>query len=580
MSRTESVQGLWARLINRYHVRRAYRESSESSFVFLPEPRMIGRLARGRQICAGKYLFAGSVVEAPDRVIWDIETPDAAFERELHGYVWLDDLAAVGGSETWSRAQDWLQDWIRRFGRGAGPGWSPEVTGRRLIRWINHSAYLLQDGDEQRSKAFGRSLGHQIRFLSNRWQTMPQDLSRLEALTTLVQASLVLAGHQINAEQVIAALAQEIDREIGSDGGISTRNPEELLEVLSLLVWTQSVFTDAERVTPGPVVDAIERIAPALRALRHSDGALARFHGGGRGIEGRLDHALANSGARPTAQPGSAMGFARLSAGRTTLIMDVAPPPTGSLAVGHASTLAFEMTLGRRPLVISCGSGAQFGAGWAKAGRTTALHSALEVDGSPSSVFSAGHQRDTGRDPLVGVPRDVRVRRYSDVSGKGIHASHDGYLQTHGLNHVRAVELVPDGGRLSGDDTLTAASENDIRRFERMRDRMGRSGIPFSIRFHLHPDVTVQAGHTDTAVSLRLGSGEIWVFSFQGTATMLLQPSVYLEKGRLVPRETNQIVLSGRAVAYMTHVQWALERAQDSPAHIRDVGDEEIEISG
>ena len=43
---------------------------------------------------------------------------------------------------------------------------------------------------------------------------------------------------------------------------------------------------------------AIERIAPTLRALRHSDGTLARFHGGGPGREGQLDQALAASGIR------------------------------------------------------------------------------------------------------------------------------------------------------------------------------------------------------------------------------------------------------------------------------------------
>ena len=33
-------------------------------------------------------------------------------------------------------------------GRGAGPGWTPDLTGRRLIRWINH-AILLLNGQER-----------------------------------------------------------------------------------------------------------------------------------------------------------------------------------------------------------------------------------------------------------------------------------------------------------------------------------------------------------------------------------------------------------------------------------------------
>ena len=564
--------------MNRYHVRRAYRGAPVPSFAFLPEPRMIGRLRRGRQVCSGKFLFAGNVVEAPDRIIWDIEVPSGAFDRQLHGFVWLEDLAAVGGSEAWDLARVWTQEWIRRFGKGAGPGWSPERTGQRLIRWINHSVYLLQVEDEWRSEVFRRSIGHQVGFLSSRWERIPRGRHRLEALTALIHAHLVLAGNTIDLELLVAALVRDLDREIDSDGGIPTRSPEELLDILSLLVWTQSMFVDAERIPPGPIVEAIGRIAPTLRALRHSDGSLARFHGGGCGIEGRLDNALVNSRERRHGQPGLSMGFARISAGRTTVIMDAAPPPTGSEAIGHASTLAFEMTVGRRPLVINCGSGVQFGAGWAEAGRTTALHSALELDGISSSFFGRGHGKIRGRHPLSGVPKDVHVRQFSDINGKGVQASHDGYLPTYGLIHVRSVELSSDGARLCGDDTLTAASENEIRRFESMRNRLGRSGIPFSIRFHLHPDVIVRADHGDPTMSLRLGSGEIWTFRFQGPVTPQLQPSVYLERGRLVPQETNQIVLSGRAMAYVTHVRWTMERAEESPTRVRDLIREGIEI--
>ena len=73
-----------------------------------------------------------------------------------------------------------------------------------------------------------------------------------------------------------------------------------------------------------------------LRALRHADGGLARFHGGGRGAEGRLDAALANAGIKPLPSAGMAMGYVRLTGGRTSIVVDAAPPPQGS-ALAHAS---------------------------------------------------------------------------------------------------------------------------------------------------------------------------------------------------------------------------------------------------
>jgi len=65
------------------------------------------------------------------------------------------------------------------------------------------------------------------------------------------------------------------------------------------------------------------------------------------------------AGVRAVVAPGLAMGFARLAGGRTTVIVDAASPPDGRAGgSAHASTLGFEMTSGRRPVIVSCGSGA------------------------------------------------------------------------------------------------------------------------------------------------------------------------------------------------------------------------------
>ena len=56
----------------------------------------------------------------------------------------------------------------------------------------------------------------------------------------------------------------------------------------------------------------------------------------------------------------------------------------------------------------------------------------------------------------------------------------------------------------------------------------------------------------------------------RGVATMTLDESVYLEKGRIRPRATKQIVLSGVVIDYATRVGWTLSKAQDTPSNIRD----------
>jgi uncharacterized heparinase superfamily protein len=563
----------WARAMDGLHARLAGLGRGATAFVSQPEPRTVGSLARGTQLLAGNFMFEGHLVEAPGSSIWDIAAPDAAFEEALHGFAWLDDLAAVGDAPARAGAQLWLGQWIRRFGRGRGPGWAPETAGRRVIRWINHALFLLNGQDSAASRAYFAALGRQTVHLSRRWRAAPAGLPRFEALTGLVYAGLALEGMGRLAEPARRALAAECGRCIDAGGAIPTRNPEELLEVFTLLTWAAAALAESGG-TPLPAhLAAIERIAPTLRALRHADGGLARFHGGGRGQEGLLDHALATAGIRTGPAAGLAMGYARLSAGRTSVIVDAARPPAmAHSGSAHASTLAFELTSGRRPLIVSCGAGSVFGEAWRRAGRATPSHSTAVIDGySSSRLGPRGQVGRRLRELLVHSPDEVRVQQSAGPEGLSLLASHNGYVATHGLTHVRRLDLSLDGRALQGDDTLGALSEDDRIRFERLLDQSGEAGVRYAVRFHLHPEVEAELDMGGTAVSLALKSGEIWVFRQDGAATLTLEPSVYLEKGRLKPRATKQVVLSAVVMDYAGQVGWSLAKAQETPLHLRDL---------
>ena len=96
-----------------------------------------------------------------------------------------------------------------------------------------------------------------------------------------------------------------------------------------------------------------------------------------------------------------------------------------------------------------------------------------------------------------------------------------------------------------GEDLITTLKDDDENRFAKALGRSGLQGIP-SVRFHLHPDVDAVADLGGAAVSMALKSGEIWVFRHDGSGELSLEPSVYLENGRLKPRPSKQVVLSGR----------------------------------
>ena len=545
---------------------RAGKVAAAKGFAILPEPRTIGHVGRGQQLLAGHFRFGGHLVEAPGQSIWEIAAPDEAFVQDLHGFVWLDDLAAVGDSMARIRAQGWVWDWIGLYGRGRGPVWLPDVTGRRLTRLINHAAFLLQGKDGAAQQAYLQALSVQTGFLQSRWGKAAAGLPRIEALAGLLQASLSLESDIDPGETAKAAtaLGQEAAAVIDAQGGIASRNPEELLSIFALLTWAAQSLTEAEQPVDAALLAALQRIAPTLRALRHADGGLARFHGGDRGAEGWLDAALAASGVKPAPVGKLVMGYARLQGGRTTVIADAATAPGGAArALAHASTLGFELTSARRPLIISTGSGAAFGGDWHKVGRATASHSTLVLDGLSSSRF--------GADDLLSHRAQVTLARpLHYAQGNGIHMVHDGWSRSHGLMHSRELVLSNDGRSLSGQDELTALTPADRKRLDAALLRHNGQAVPFALHFHLHPDVAAVMEPADGSVVMQLRSGEVWLFRCESGQVARLAPSALLEPGQNGPLPCLQIVLEGHVRGSETRVVWTLAKSQDTPQAIRD----------
>ncbi len=246
-------------------------------------------------------------------------------------------------------------------------------------------------------------------------------LARFEALAGLLHGALSLDGMERHVEPALRALARECGTQIDARGAIATRNPEELLEIFTLLTWCASLLGDAGRVPGTALHSALERIAPTLRGLRHADGgagAVPRRRPRRRGTSG--------PGALPVraSAPGRRTrrrrwATSRLHHARTSVIADTAPPPRrDASAAAHASTLAFELTSGRRPLIVNCGDGAVFGESWRRAGRATASHSTLAIEGYSSARLGTASLISGRRaELLIDAPKSVPLERRATGSG-------------------------------------------------------------------------------------------------------------------------------------------------------------------
>lgn len=536
--------------------------------------------------------------------------PPPAALAALQAFAWLEDLAAAKENAARPQAWAWTEAWITRFGRGKGPGWTADLTGARVLAWLNHSAFLLSAARKGEAEVFFTALWAQTRFLGRRWRRAGAGLPRLRALTALILARAALGGFAGPSKAMREVLAREAGRVMGAEGVLASRSPEALLEIELLLRWAGEALAASGQTPPPSLAEARAAILPLLRALRHMDGGLARFHGGEAGVPGRLEEALAAplpeapeaESAAPEAQekplPISApeafsvkalvaaraarealaaapppdpraMGFARLSAGRTSVILDAEAPPETRAA--QASTLAFTLTSGRRPLIVSAGAGAAFGADWVAAARSSLLHSTLVLENFSSSRLAPG-----ARAGLFDERAAVTSFRALDFpQGTGLSAQHDGWRQSHGLIHARELALSEDGRQLGGQDELLALWPAEKRRLADVLAAKGEGGLPFTLHFHLHPDVRAELDMGGSLVSLLLKSGEVWLFRPEPGVLPRLTPSVYLDPARVAPRPSLQIELEGRVTGPETKMTWTLAKAQNAPPQRAEVLDDE-----
>lgn len=481
-----------------------------------------GDRTQAEAILGQEFVFFGRRV--PFGVMpWSMLPPGPAMVRAMHGFAWLGDLKANGSQQARARARALVMGWIAANRRWSAVAWSPPVLGQRLASWLATSDFLLADADGDERARFFESAGRQARHLARVAGIRSGGTDAFAIASGEIAAALCLGS--VALAPALRRLEREIARQILPDGAHVQRNPALHVDVFRQLLDIRSALNNAGEPPSAWLSDAIERMAPMLRAFRHGDGRLALFHGAKEGDRSLSDALLAASKVATSAHASAPeVGFERLTAGRTLVIVDVGAPPVG----GHASPLAFEMSHGRERLVVNCGAFGGDDERWRSALRSTPAHSTLTVEDADAI--------DVGW--LGALAMRISSARQDMEGASWLDAHHDGYGRRFGISHRRRLYLGETGADLRGEDRLE-----------------GRAGRRFQVRFHLHPDVQSTLSEDRASVSLRTASGvELRFFAVGGSVG--LEESTYLG-GSDQPRCCRQIVVTGTTQKDATRVKWS-----------------------
>jgi uncharacterized heparinase superfamily protein len=508
------------------------------------------------EIYHGRFPLGGRMVETGGESPFIAAEASLAWKHSLHGFRWLRHMREASNDLAAANARALVSDWIDSHGtRLEGVAWEPAVTARRIIAWLQHSTIVLQGAEFPFYRAFLRSLATQIRYLRVMVRDMPEGEEKLRARIAIAFSALSLPAPASALRNATRSLAVELDRQILPDGGHVSRNPMAVLELLADLLPLRQTYANQAEAPPAALLGAIDRMLPALRFFRHQDGSLARFNGMGATIPDRIAAILRHddtAGQPLLHAPHS--GYERLSVGDTTVIADTGATRDPDASIdAHAGCLSFELSSGRRCLIVNAGVDPHGPADFRPLARATAAHSTAIINDTSSCRFAHSPRlRRLIDSRILSGPLNVHSRRTDDRGTQGFVASHDGYVGTFGIVHERALVLSADGANLEGTDRFLDASGKPLGPDN--RDRA-------AIRFHLHPDVDLlwdEAGRL--VVSTR--EAEAWVFSCDG-----LQPTVeesIFFAGISGPRRNLQIVL-GFSLSETAAVSWRFVRASSEP---------------
>jgi uncharacterized heparinase superfamily protein len=491
-----------------------------------------GDAESGRAIMNGGFTIAGKAVDF--NTAWPSADAADQVQVALHRFDWLGDLAVLDSIEARRFAEFLFESWDERYGTYHEVSWRADILAARMVNWLTQYAALFEPAEATFRIRFLDSIARQLRHLRRVASQETAPMERIEVLKGLIYGEACVTSETERVRRSLTLLEAELERQVLPDGSHISRSPGRQLATLEALIDIRAVLTAASREVPVALRNTIDRMAPMTRFLRHSDGALACFNGGGRPNPTHVSRVLLRSDAQGRA-PGRApyAGFERIDANGMVLILDGGTPPEDAFdEEAHAGLMSFEMSVDGQRLIVNCGAGADTDAGWRQALRTTAAHSTVIIDDRNSCEVT-----ETG---LGRRPGAIDCDRGEIDGNIWISSSHDGYEDRYGLTHRRRLYVGDEEPGLRGEDILVGDRQH-----------------PFAVRFHLHPAVRAVIDGDPGSATLTLPNGDRW--RLRADRPIALEDSVYWEDGSGIERST-QIVVRGETKGAATPVKWRLRQ--------------------
>lgn len=444
-----------------------------------------------------------SVERSLDDCGWDRPDVERLWRYNLH---YFDDLNAQGAQQRRAWQRDLLCLWMEQNPAPQGTGWEPYPVSLRTVNWIK---WFLAGNPPEAD--WLHSLAVQVRWLRRRleWHLLGNHL--------FVNAkALVYAGLYFDGEEArewlgcgLRILERELPVQILADGGHFERSTmyhalalEDLLDLLNLITARGDAGSSTQHLVP-----TLRKRAAAmlhwLRCMSHPDGSLGMFNDTAQGIAPdnvELEAFAALMAITATSVPAEgiidlvASGYVRAARGAAVALLDLAPiGPDYLVGHAHADSLAFELSLHGRRIVVNGGTSCYGLSAQRLRERGTAWHSTVQLGDEDSSEVWSGFR----------VGRRARMKQRTQ-QGWTVAGAHDGWRFMPGAPlHRREWTLTADALEVS--DWLVPCSLESPAAVARFHLAPGLTLVPLSRAGHW---MVTEGPHSTALATIEVEVGE------------------------------------------------------------------------
>ena len=521
----------------------------------------------------------------------------------LHSFDWFRDLDACGDHQSQDLMQRMTMDWLRSVGRfneaTRAVAFRHDVIGQRLwvfLVWFRFLTFrhktlerlLWQSMNDQAEHLYHQIIGLEILNpsqalspISSRW---PHPIiATLRAYKGLLAWFLCLpsANEAEDREitKILASFETVLPLILLPDGGTVSRNPSLILSCLREFCDIRDTMMRANYPLPPLVVDWIDKLAPALRFFRHSDGGLALFQGGSEVNSADIELVLQRCGTigqAPLALPSSC--FVRVASHSLILLCDSGAreratssrvPPS----LPTHSSLAIEFSSDGERIVTNIGGYPELEPRRQRLIKNSASYSTQVVEEAAAAQSKPANGKPLQPDSKITAPVAEAPQAFDNQIPFGTeaqelpirHDSTDGVWLIHQSNRLsrthnalqqRHLWVSPLGDAIKGRDFLISTLPEDS-----LTKVIGGELV---LRFHLHPTVLARAETVPRTlvriINLMLPSGRSWQFLTTDANISLSDYEYFGIEGEI--RQGQQIVIRRSITSLPQKIQWQFRRVK------------------